>query len=213
MATDAERIIELYDRHAHAWDADRGSDLVVERLWLDRFLGLLPPGASVLDLGCGSGQPLASHLIARKCHVVGVDASATMIALCRHRFPNHEWLIADMRTLSLHRPFQGILAWDSFFHLSPAHQRRMFAIFRAHAGAGTALLFTSGPRHGEAIGSYQGERLYHASLAPEEYRSLLSAHGFDLVSHQAEDPLCGLHTVWLAQAVANNSDPTVVLHK
>ena len=62
--------------------------------------------------------------------------------------------------------------------------------------------------HGEAIGSYQGERLYHASLAPGEYRGLLSSHGFDLVFHQAEDPLCGLHTVWLARAVANNSDHT-----
>jgi hypothetical protein len=113
-----------------------------------------------------------------------------------------------MRTLSLNRTFQGILAWDSFFHLSHEHQRRMFAFFQAHAGAGTALLFTSGPRHGEAIASYQGERLYHASLAPGEYRGLLSAHGFDLVVHQAEDPLCGLHTVWLARAVANNSDHT-----
>ena len=208
MSTDSERIIELYERHAQAWDADRGSDLVVERVWLDRFLGLLPPGASVLDLGCGSGQPIARHLIARQCHVLGVDSSATLIALCRQRFPEHDWLLADMRMLSLNRSFQGILAWDSFFHLSPEHQRRMFAIFRAHAGAGTALLFTSGPRHGEAIGSYQGERLYHASLAPEEYRSLLSAHGFDLVSHQAEDPLCGLHTVWLARAGAKNSDHT-----
>jgi len=84
----------------------------------------------------------------------------------------------------------------------------MFAIFQAHAGAGTTLLFTSGPRHGEALGSYQGGRLYHASLAPGEYRGLLSSHGFDLVFHQAEDPLCGLHTVWLARAVANNSDHT-----
>jgi SAM-dependent methyltransferase len=208
MSTDSDQIIALYERHAHAWDADRGSELVVERAWLDRFLGLLPPGTSVLDLGCGSGQPIARHLIARKFHVLGVDSSATLIALCRQRFPEHEWLMADMRTLSLNRQFQGIIAWDSFFHLSHEHQRRMFAIFQAHACAGTALMFTSGPRHGEAIGSYQGERLYHASLAPEEYRGLLSSYGFGLVFYQAEDPLCALHTVWLAQAVVKSSDDT-----
>jgi hypothetical protein len=28
------------------------------------------------------------------------------------------------------------------------------------------------------------------------------------VCHQAEDPLYGLHTVWLARAVAKNSDHT-----
>ena len=40
----------------------------------------------------------------------------------------------------------------------------MFPIFRDHAAAGCALMFTSGPSAGEAIGSYQGEPLYHASL-------------------------------------------------
>src|SRR5262245_19680009 len=116
MSTDSERIIELYERHAQAWDSGRGSDLGVERLWLHRFLGLLRPAAPGLDLGCGSGQPIARHVIARKCQVVGVDSSATLIGLCRQRFPEHEWSLADMRTLALHRTFQGIIAWDSFFH-------------------------------------------------------------------------------------------------
>ena len=38
-----------------------------------------------------------------------------------------------MRALSLKQTFQGILAWDSFFHLKPADQRKMFAVFRNHA--------------------------------------------------------------------------------
>ena len=62
-----------------------------------------------------------------------------------------------------------------------------------------ALLFTSGPSHGEAVGSYRGEPLYHASLAEDEYRSLLRANGFVVVDHVAADPGCGGHTVWLAQ--------------
>jgi hypothetical protein len=35
----------------------------------------------------------------------------------------------------------------------------MFPVFRIHAAPGAALLFSSGPRHGEAIGSYGGEPL------------------------------------------------------
>jgi hypothetical protein len=62
------------------------------------------------------------------------------------------------------------------------------------------LLFTSGPAHGEAIGSFGGEALYHASLDEAEYRALLDANGFDVVDHRIEDPECGGHTVWLAQA-------------
>ncbi len=60
-------------------------------------------------------------------------------------------------------------------------------------------MFTSGPAYGEAIGSFAGERLYHASLDPAEYRALLAENGFAVVAHAVEDPGCGGHTVWLAQ--------------
>ena len=62
-----------------------------------------------------------------------------------------------------------------------------------------ALLFTSGPRHGEAIGTFHGEPLYHGSLAAAEYRRLLNNNGFDVIANVAEDPDCGGHTVWLAR--------------
>jgi hypothetical protein len=79
----------------------------------------------------------------------------------------------------------------------------MFPIFRDHAAPGAALMFTSGWWHGEAIGGLRGERLYHASLNPEEYRTLLDAHGFSVVSHVVEDPECERRTVWLAQQLGD----------
>jgi hypothetical protein len=122
-----------------------------------------------------------------------------MIELARGNFPGGRWQIADMRTLSLGQRFQGVIAWDSFFHLTFDDQRRMFPVFAAHAAPGAPLWFSSGPRHGEAIGNLHGEPLYHASLDPEEYRTLLAANGFSVVAHVAEDPACGGHTVWLAR--------------
>jgi hypothetical protein len=104
-----------------------------------------------------------------------------------------------MRTLCLDTQFDGLLAWDSFFHLSPDDQRKMFPVLRRHAAPHAALMFTSGPRHGEAIGTHRGEPLYHGSLDEAEYRALLDTNGFDVVSHVAEDPECGRHTVWLAR--------------
>jgi SAM-dependent methyltransferase len=198
MTSDADRVVDLYRRHVAAFDKLRSRHLM-EGAWLDRFAALLPKGATVLDIGCGMGEPIARHLIESGYRVTGVDSSPGMIDLCRQRFPACDWHVADMRTLSLDRLFQGLLAWDSFFFLTPEDQRRMFAIFRAHAAPNAALMFTSGPRHGEVIGRFEGEPLYHASLDAAEYRSLLGAHGFEVVSHVAEDPTCGMHTIWLAQ--------------
>ena len=106
-----------------------------------------------------------------------------------------------MRVPALGARFDGILAWDSFFFLSHDQQRAMFPVFANHARPKAALLFTSGPASGEAYGTFEGETLYHASLDPDEYRSLLSDNGFLVEHHVAEDPDCDRHTVWLARLV------------
>jgi hypothetical protein len=198
MASEAEKIVELYQRHARAWASERGNNLF-ETPWLDRFLALIPHGAGIVDIGCGSAEPIARYFIEKGYNVTGVDSSPALIDICKTRFPRQEWIVADMRTLSLNRSFSGILAWDSFFHLCPEDQRRMFPIFRKHAAPSAALMFTSGPAHGEAIGTFRGEPLYHGSLDRSEYRSLLHDCGFDVMSHVVEDPTCGHHTIWLAR--------------
>jgi SAM-dependent methyltransferase len=198
MTSDADRIIGLYDRHAEAWDKDRSRRLF-ERPWLQRFAELLPPRGSILDIGCGSGEPIAGFFIRAGYRVHGVDSSPAMIAFCKERFPNETWDIADMRILSLGQTFDGLLAWDSFFHLCREDQRRMFSIFREHAASNAALMFTSGPSDGVAMGTYGGEPLYHASLSPDAYRALLDEHGFDVVANVVEDAAAGGHTIWLAQ--------------
>ncbi len=75
----------------------------------------------------------------------------------------------------------------------------MFAVFRQHSLPRAALMFTSGPAFGEAIGTLEGEPLYHASLDHTEYRRLLDDNEFDVVAQVNEDETCGGRTVWLAQ--------------
>lgn len=198
MTSAADAVIDLYQRHAATYDGLRGK-LLMEGPWLARFRALLAPDATILDIGCGTGQPIARHFMEQGHAVTGVDSASAMIALCRARFPEGDWQIADMRRLALGRRFDGLIAWDSFFHLTPEDQRGMFKVFANHATPGAALIFTSGPAHGEAIGSFEGEALYHGSLAPEEYRALLAENGFSVVEHVVEDPSCGGHTIWLAQ--------------
>ncbi|CAK7254845.1 MULTISPECIES: class I SAM-dependent methyltransferase [unclassified Shinella] len=195
---EADRIAGLYERHADAFDRIRGRDLS-EKPWLDRFTAPLAAGAAILDLGCGSGEPLAASLIACGFAVTGVDASQTLVGLCRARHPAHDWYVADMRGFSPGKTFAGILAWHSFFHLTPQDQRAMFPRFAAMAAPGAMLMFTSGPSQGVVVGTFQGEPLYHASLEGAEYRELLAANGFAVVEHRREDPDCGGATVWLAR--------------
>lgn len=195
----AGRIIAHYEKHAAAWDRDRQNSFWNDRVWHDRFIARLGGAATVLDLGCGPGRPVAQHMVERGLRVTGIDSSPAMIALCRKRLPDQEWIVGDMRQLALGRRFDGILAWDSYFHLNHADQRRMFAIFADHASAGAILMFNSGPQHGEGVGEYKGDPLYHASLSAAEYEALLAHHGFRVLAHIANDAEAGGRTAWLCR--------------
>ena len=199
----AAAIVPLYARSTGAYDRQRGRDLF-EREWLERFVAAMPangPGRHVLDLGCGMGEPIARWLIGQGLAVTGVDAAAGMIDLCRERFPEHdwpghEWIVADMRRLELTRRFGGILAWDSFFHLAPDDQRAMFPVFARHAADGAALMFTSGPSAGEAIGQWQGPvrrgaiEVFAGRRAPRKLRTSTPASPDGARSAQIRGPSC-----------------------
>lgn len=194
-------ILATYEREAADFAAHRNRSLF-EKPTLDRMLGITPrnqPQRRLLDLGCGPGAPIATYLAERGLAITGVDGAASMVDLFAATLPDAVAVHADMRTLDLGQTFDAILAWDSFFHLSKADQRAMFAIFARHAAPNGALMFTSGPSDGETWGHAVHEQVYHASLDPDEYRAHLGDAGFKVLEYRPEDPNCQGHTIWLAR--------------
>lgn len=192
-------ISKIYEEEAHFWKAQRDKSPFSEIKYMRMLLEHLPHDGSILDIGCGTGKPIAHFFIEKSYKVTGIDVAKAMIEIASKNFPEQEWLIADMRKLDIAKRFHAIIAWDSFFHLNFEEQRNMFAIFTKHLETAGVLLFSSGPEHGEAIGDMNGQALYHSSLSPEEYRELFKAHQLTEIHHQAEDPECGGHTVWLCK--------------
>ena len=198
MKPPAETVIDLYSRRARNFDTDRDKSLF-ERPWLDAFLAHLPEGGEVLDVGCGPGEPIARYLIGRARRVTGIDASPALIDLCRRRFPDHKWLVGDLRRLDLGRGFNGVIAWHSLIHIEPAVQAQVIELAARHLRPGGVLLFTSGSERGETVGRWRDEPLYHGSLSTAEHLAALEMSGFDVLRHAESDPACGGATVWLAR--------------
>lgn len=191
-------ILPAYRVEAARWARERGQSLW-ELPALEACVADRPAPLRVLDIGCGSGQPIAQWFVARGDDVCGVDGAPEMLAECAARVPEVERVLADIRGLSLGRRSDIILAFNSFFHLSMDAQRDMFPVFAAHAAPDARLLFTSGPGVGEAVGRVGDSPVYHASLGPVENRALLAANGFEVVWYRPEDAELRGHTVWLAR--------------
>ena len=199
MSADAAtNVIALYQTYAADFDRSR-SRALVEKHWLDRFLVHLPPKASVLDIGCGAGEPIARYCIENGHEVTGIDASPALISLCRERFPGHRWHVQDMRDMRLDSHFDGLITWHSLFHLTPDDQQIVLQRCMRLAAEEAVLMFTAGPDRRETPGRFCGQRLYHASLAFEEYRVILAGGGFQIIAHEIKDQSCGGATVYLAR--------------
>jgi SAM-dependent methyltransferase len=193
----------VYEANSQRWDIER-SRVLFERAWLDRFVAHLPRQACILDLGCGAGEPIARYLIDRGCSVTGIDFSESMLAIARSRFPHQRWLHGDMRHFDLGEKFDGIVAWDSFFHLAKDEQRQVIPRLSQHLVPGGALLVTVGPEEGETLGQVGNRAVYHASLSPAEYAQRLYEVGLDVEHFILQDPACDGHSVLLA--TARNTD-------
>jgi len=195
---DAHRSLqETYNASAQAYDEQRAKFLF-EQAWLDRFLASLPNQPTVLDVGCGSSEPISAYLVSKGCSLTGIDFATAMLAIARSRYPAHSWLEADMRKLALGKTFHGVLSWDAFFHLTRDEQRQTIPRLADHVATSGSLMLTIGPEDGEEMGKVDGKPVYHASLSQQEYKEILRTAGFENVELTLEDPDCDYHCVVLA---------------
>ncbi|TNF69938.1 MAG: class I SAM-dependent methyltransferase [Gammaproteobacteria bacterium] len=181
------------------WFSKHRSNELFEKPYLDWIIQHIKPSARILDLGCGNGKPILAYFYDQGFEITGVDASIKMIEIAKKAFPKCQLILKDMRVLKLNQKFDVILAWHSFFHLPPEDQKLMFGVFEQHIKKDGYLLFTAGPSEGEVYSDNGGIELYHASLSPKAYESLLKKHHFKIIQHKKEDPQLKGATFYLAQ--------------
>ena len=172
-----------YDRIVDAWDGARRRLSARELSWLEALVHGLPTGASVLDLGCGTGRPLAAWLMDRGYAVTGVDQSAALLGRARHRFPDGHWIEAEFGTWLAtehgRSRFAATLCWDALFHVERGRHGAILADARSLLPDGGRLLLTSGGSPGPAFTDTMfGERFFYDAHDPAATVALLRSIGF-----------------------------------
>jgi 2-polyprenyl-3-methyl-5-hydroxy-6-metoxy-1,4-benzoquinol methylase len=146
----------------------------------------LPPGSDILDLGCGHGVPVSEALIHDGFTVYGVDASKTLVAIFRERFPDATVECSSVEeSLFFSRTFDAILAWGLIFLLLPHTQRSLIGKVSRALNPNGHFLFTSPRQACSWVDSMTGFPSY--SLGHTVYEQELSANGLTLVGTDEDE--------------------------
>jgi len=168
-----------YDSIAAQWDDVRTALSDAERRYLDHLLQGLVPGAKVLDLGCGTGRPIAEHILDAGFAVTGVDQSSGMLDVARSRLPSGTWIESSLEHYQPDPGYAAAVAWDALFHVTRADHAEIFRRVRtALDQEGRFMLTVGGSAQAPFTDEMFGERFFYDSNTPDETMAILRELGF-----------------------------------
>lgn len=169
-----------FEQIANDYDAWKKKSSYYYALLADIYREFVPAGASVLEIGCGTGTLLASLAPRRG---VGVDFSERMVAIASAKHPNLVFIAADAERLDLGETFDFVIVPDVIEHLTDVPA--MFRSARRCCRPGSRVIVTCvNPLWAPAL--HLAERLglkmpegEHRWLSAETVRRMARDAGFE----------------------------------
>lgn len=187
-----DEIRDNYDKIADFYEQRRSKTIGLN--YVNKFLSFMPchfnPSnpPSVLDIGCGTGIPLTRHLVSCGAQVTGLDISTKMLQKARRTIPEGTFIMGDITSCMINGNFDGVLAWDSLFHIPLEEQiRTLKKVIRSLDPNGVAL-FTTGGQRGEIVSEMFGQKFYYSSLSKRQYEDILAEENCQVLFNEIDDP-------------------------
>ena len=209
-----------YDYIAEQWHSNFRGQTYVNRVltYVDKILDGLPPGAKVLDLGCGTGNPIAKHIVQQGFRVVGVDQSRKMLEIAGSVVPEAEFIHGNMVDVQFADKFAAAVAWDSVFHVERKHHSAVFRKLANSLELGGRLLLSVGGSDADSrvedstsddgsgaegfTSEMFGHTFFYSGYEPKTTRNLLETEGFEIELWEVDDPSSRGHIAVIARKAA-----------
>jgi 2-polyprenyl-3-methyl-5-hydroxy-6-metoxy-1,4-benzoquinol methylase len=169
-----------YNTIALDWAASRNKSFV-SQLVID-FADRITPNGKILDVGCGTAYPLAAYLAERGFKITGIDVAEKMIEIAQSLFLKEaEFQVCDFFEFQSPAAFDGILAWDSFFHFPKESQAAIYTKVSELLLPNGYLLFTHGNGDDEKTDEMMGAPFYYSCLPLNQVVECLNDGGLEVV--------------------------------
>ena len=187
-STDPKRVVERgYDRVAHEYARLEGESEWPRMRWVRKLLNRLEPGSSVLDLGCGSGDP-ADVEISKEHKVTGVDISQTQINLARQNLPAGHFLHGDAGSVEFPpTSFDAVVSFYTLEHIPrEEHKTVLRRIYKWLRVGGFLLISMEAGDFDDVMGEWLGVPMFISCFDPETIKQMADEAGFELLETAIE---------------------------
>lgn len=145
-----------------------------------------PKNSDVLDLGCGTGFPLAKVLVEENMNVFGIDDSPTLVREFQKNFPNLPVACeAVENSRFFNKKFDAILVWGLLFLLSPENQILLLQKISRSLHSKGRLLFTAPEQAVEWDDTLTTKR--SRSLGSKRYQEILLENDLKVVKEYQDE--------------------------
>lgn len=200
---------ETYNQFAKTYETNRGSFNISHIL--ESFREKLEQDTgTLLDLGCGAGEPVARYFIENGWNVTGVDFSERMLELSSKYAPEMTAIRGDIRKVEFqYERFDAITATYSLFHIPSEDHPQLFSKIYQWLKPGAKCLFTYATKEYTGSDKFNGYKkfldteLFYSHTTPEELDTLLNNIGFEIESSE-KHTICGETFLWITANKGTN---------
>ena len=160
--------------------------------WLHKVLKMLNPGSSVLDLGCGSGDPVDIEIL-KNHKIIGVDISKNMIHLAQKNVPTGRFIHNDVSKQSfLPDSFHAVVAFYTLEHIPrEEHTSLLQRIYTWLRPEGLLLFTIESQAYNNETGNWLGEPMFFSCYDPVTMKKIVREAGFTILETDIEPQIEG----------------------
>ncbi|WP_326958552.1 class I SAM-dependent methyltransferase [Amycolatopsis sp. NBC_01286] len=183
--TRPESAAEVFDALGKDYEAAFRT-AIAQRDAITALIESLPPRAKVLDLGSGTGRPVAELLAAAGHDVTGYDIAPKMVEIARAQVPAARFELGDLRELTFEDgTWDAVTTFFSLLQLTRAEQETVIGRLAAWVKPGGLVLLATVPADVDGLDIvFMGHPVRASSFTAEALAGLLRAAGLEIIREE-----------------------------
>ena len=167
-----DRLTKLYAKERERFDNWRE---------VEAFSSQLPQNARVLDVGSGTGVPIARYLVQTGFDVVGIDLSKAMVSTAKENVPGATFHQKNMAAIDFPpESFDGLISCYAIIHVPRERHAGIFQSFHKILKPQGIMLVSVASWEWEEIADYLGVDMFWSHYSPSKTESLITSAGFNI---------------------------------